>query len=158
MTFTNTKTYLTLEEVKKPLQLFSQYDVDVQLALLWLAYLDIKEKLTPKPGHDVEVVASAIYDRFTALNPDQQLEEMRNIAARNESDISKEYAALSPPAKLETWLLLAQGMEEGRIVGYPNSFQLPDATREYTELFGKLDFEQRINFVRNAIADMGSVA
>jgi len=155
---TYTKTYETLDVVKKPLELFSGYDVDVQLALLWHAYVDIKGNLTPAPGHTVEDVASAIYDQIEVKDQEQQLEEMRNIAGKNASAISREYAALSPPAKLDTWLKLAQGMENGRIIGYPSSFTLPDVTREYTELFSKLDFEQRINFIRNAIADMGVVA
>ncbi|MEB3213204.1 MAG: orange carotenoid protein N-terminal domain-containing protein, partial [Leptolyngbyaceae bacterium] len=123
---TYTKTYLTLDEVKKPLELFSSYDVDVQLALLWLAYQDIKDTLNPNPPNKTDDIASAVYNRIEALSQEQQLDEMRNIANHMPSAISKEYAALSPAAKLDTWLKLAQGMENGTIIGYPNSFKLPD--------------------------------
>lgn len=148
-------TYMTQESVKRPLDLFNGYDVDTQLALLWLNYLDIKSSLTPSPDYKTETIASALFDRFTGSSYDEQLQAMRDIAGKQNTALSREYAALSPSAKLDIWLMLAQGMENGTIVGYPSDYNLPESTQEFISAFKQLDFEQQINFIRNAVANMG---
>jgi hypothetical protein len=149
-------TYMTVESVKRPLELFKQYDADTQLTLLWLGYLDIKKELTPAPDYKTENLAGALFDRFKNMSYDDQLQGMRDIAGNAATPLSRAYGSLSPSAKLDIWLMLAQGMEDGTIVAYPTDYQLPEATNEFTSTIKTLDFEQRINFVRNAIADMGS--
>jgi len=149
-------TYLTLDEVKQPLRQFEQFDADTQLALLWYGYLDIKETLTPAPGHKVEGLAQTIYDRISPLDDKSQLQVQRDIANRADTEISRAYGALSPSAKLEVWLLLAQGMESGDIVNVPNDYQLPEHTQNFVNNIKGLDFEQRVNFTRNAVTHMGS--
>ncbi|MGF1513353.1 MAG: orange carotenoid protein N-terminal domain-containing protein [Elainellaceae cyanobacterium] len=148
-------TYLTDDAVKKPLKMFADFDADTQLALLWYGYLDIKDSLQPNPDHGTEKLGDTIVNYFDPLSKDDQLQAMRDIAARNDSEISRGYGALSPPAKLDVWLKLAQGMESGRIVGMPDDYELPEGTSPFTEEIKKLDFEQRINFTRNAVVEMG---
>ena len=148
-------TYLTLDEVKKPLEQFERFDADTQLALLWYGYLDIKENLTPAPGHKVEGIAKAIYDKIQPLSEQEQLQAQRDIANRADNEISREYGALSPSAKLDVWLMLAQGMESGDIVNVPDDYELPSNTNEFVQNIKQLDFEQRVNFTRNAVANMG---
>jgi len=148
-------TYLTLEEVKTALRQFEQFDADTQLALLWYGYLDIKENLTPAPGHKVEGLAQAIYDGIRPRSEEEQLQAQRDIANRADTPVSREYGALSPSAKLEVWLLLARGMETGEIVNVPDEYQLPESTQDFVNSIKQLDFEQRINFTRNAVSQMG---
>ncbi|MEB3358800.1 MAG: orange carotenoid protein N-terminal domain-containing protein [Synechococcales bacterium] len=148
-------TYLLDDAVKQPLEAFRSFDADTQLALLWYGYLDIKEQLTPAPTNSTEEMGQTIFDHFAALSKDDQLQAMRDLTNKTDTSISRGYAALSPSAKLDVWLKLAQGMENGSIVGFPNDYQLPSSTDEFTRMIKGLDFEQRINFTRNAIADMG---
>lgn len=148
-------TYLTLDAIKQPLNEFRQFDADTQLALLWYGYLDLKENLNPNPDHKVEGLGKALYDHVQVLSKEDRLNAQRNIAARNDTQISREYGALSPSAKLEFWLLLAQGMEEDTIINVPDDYQLPESTNQFVETIKGLDFEERINFTRNAVAEMG---
>lgn len=148
-------TYVTLDAVKQPLDQFEQFDADTQLALLWYGYLDIKDSLNPNPDHKTEGMGRAIFDRVKALSKDDQLQAQRDIANRADNAISREYGALSPSAKLEVWLLLAQGMESGEIINVPDDYQLPGNTNDFVNQIKQLDFEQRINFTRNAVAKMG---
>ena len=148
-------TYLTLDAVKQPLQQFEQFDADTQLALLWDGYLDIKKSLMPAPSHDVEDLARVLYNKVAPLSSEEQLQVQRDLANRADIELSREYGALSPSAKLEFWLLLAQGMESGDIVNVPDDYTLPEHTQEFVSTFKALDFEQQINFVRNAVSQMG---
>lgn len=148
-------TYVTLDAVKQPLDQFEQFDADTQLALLWYGYLDIKDSLNPNPDHKTEGMGRAIFDKIKALSKDDQLQAQRDIANRADNAISREYGALSPSAKLEVWLLLAQGMEAGEVINVPDDYQLPESTNDFVNQIKQLDFEQRINFTRNAVTKMG---
>lgn len=148
-------TYLTLDAVKESLKQFEKFDTDTQLAILWFGYLDIRDNLTPAPGHKVEGLAQAVYDQVAPLSQDEQLQVQRDIASRADTDISRAYGALSPSAKLDVWLMLAQGMEAGKIVNVPDDYQLPEHTQSFVDNIKALDFEERINFTRNAVTKMG---
>jgi hypothetical protein len=148
-------TYLTVDAVKEPLKQFENFDADTQLALLWYGYLDIKEQLNPSPDHNTDGISRAIFNQVVVLSKDEQLQAQRDIANRADTPISREYGAASPPAKLEFWLLLAQGMESGDIINVPDDYTLPEHTQEFANQVKELDFEERINFVRNAVARMG---
>jgi hypothetical protein len=149
-------TYLTVDAVKEPLNKFEAFDADTQLALLWYGYLDIKDQLNPNPDHKVEGIGQALYNHVAALSKDEQLQAQRDIANRADTTLSKQYGAFSPSAKLEFWLLLAQGMESGDIINVPDDYSLPENTKEFVNQIKQLDFEERINFTRNAVAKMGT--
>ena len=144
-------TYTVDETTKPALESFQSFDVDTQLALLWFGYLDLKDKLTPAPPDSVETPAKAVFDQFLDLSPEEQLQAQRDII----NGASQAYNALSPNAKLEVWLLLAQGIENGSIIQVPSDYQLPSETDEFVALIKKLEFEERINFMLSAVQAMG---
>ncbi|NDJ19651.1 orange carotenoid protein N-terminal domain-containing protein [Myxacorys almedinensis] len=149
-------TYATDQDTTQALEAFRRYDVDTQLALLWFGYLDIKDNLTPDPAHSADVAARAYYDRIQELSPEQQLQAQQDILSGATSEWGRTYSALSSSARLEVWLLLGQGMEDGSIIQVPSDYQLPSETDSFTEMIKKLTFEQRINFMRSAVMEMGT--
>ena len=149
-------TYTTIDSVKKPLETFNTFDADTKLALLWYGYLDIKENLQPNPSNDVEVIGNAVYDQVKTLSKDEQLQAQRDIVNSAGTQLCKEYGALSTSAMLEFWLLLAQGMEAGSVINVPEDYELPEETNGFVEEIKQLDFEARVNFTRNAVAEMGN--
>jgi hypothetical protein len=124
--------------------------------LLWYGYLDIKDQLNPAPPAASETVGRALYDDIKALPRQEQLQAQRDIVSRTPSNIGRAYSALDPSARLEVWLLLGQGIEDGSVIEVPSNYQLPAETNEFTEQIKQLDFEQRINFMRSAVRDMGA--
>ncbi|WGV25013.1 orange carotenoid protein N-terminal domain-containing protein [Halotia branconii] len=146
----------TIDETAKPaLETFQRFDVDTQLALLWFGYLDLKDKLTPAPPQSVEAPGKAVFERIENLSSQEQLQAQRDIINGAATEISRGYNALSPNAKLEVWLLLAQGMEKGTVIQVPSDYKLPAETDKFTAMIQKLEFEQRINFMLNAVQAMG---
>ncbi|MBW4538159.1 MAG: Orange carotenoid protein [Myxacorys chilensis ATA2-1-KO14] len=151
-------TYATDQDTTQALEQFRQYDVDTQLALLWFGYLDIKDDLSPDPAHSADVAAHAYCDRIRELPKEQQLQAQQDILSGASSEWGREYTSLSSSGRLEVWLLLGQGMEDGSIIQVPSDYQLPSETNKFTEAIAKLSFEQRINFMRSAVMEMGAPA
>lgn len=149
-------TYATDENTKKSLETFKKFDVDTQLAILWFGYLDLKDKLNPGNAASAQDTAGAVYDQIKAMSKEEQLQAQRDIASGADSDISRTYNALSSSGKLDIWLRLAQGMDEGVIIQVPSDYQLPSETNEFVEQVKQLDFEQRINFMRSLVIEMGA--
>lgn len=149
-------TYTADNTTKQALQNFQQFDVDTQLALLWYGYLDIKDQLHPAPPIDVEVTSKAIFDQIQEMPHDQQLQAQRDIISCSNNQIGQTYSALNSSSKLELWLMLAQGMENGSIIGVPSNYKLPSETDSFVEQIKGLDFEQRINFTKSAVMAMGA--
>jgi hypothetical protein len=148
-------TYTVDEATRPALESFQRFDVDTQLALLWFGYLDIKEQLNPAPPTSVEAPAKAVFDLIQDLSEEEQLQAQRDIINGAANNISQAYNALSPNAKLEVWLLLAQGMDNGTVIQVPSDYQLPAETDEFAASIKKLDFEQRVNFMLSAVQAMG---
>ncbi len=148
-------TYTVDESTRPALETFRRFDIDTQLGVLWYGYLDIKDQLTPAPPESVESPAKAVFDRIKSLSHQEQLQAQRDLIKGSATDISRAYNALSPNAKLEVWLLLAQGMENGTIIQVPSDYQLPSETDEFTAIIKKLDFEQRINFMLSLVQAIG---
>ncbi|WP_138505044.1 orange carotenoid protein N-terminal domain-containing protein [Nostoc sp. PA-18-2419] len=148
-------TYTVDESTRPALESFRRFDVDTQLGILWFGYLDIKEKLTPAPPQSVESPAKAVFDQIKSLSHQEQLQAQRDLIKGSASDIGKAYNALSPNARLDVWLLLAQGIEDGSIIPVPSDYQLPSETDEFTALIKGLEFEQRVNFMLGLVQVLG---
>jgi hypothetical protein len=149
-------TYATDESTRHAVEQFRQFDVDTQLALLWFGYLDIKEEILPAQNAPAEeTTAQAVYDQIQALPKEQQLQAQREIASRANSDISRTYTALHSSGKLNLWLRLAQGMENQQIITVPSDYELPTETQDFVELVENFDLEQRIDFMRSIVQEMG---
>jgi hypothetical protein len=149
-------TVTTDRNILQVVEALGRFDVDTQLALLWFGYLDLKEGLNPANAPASQDIAEAFYHSIEALPHDQQLQAQRDIAGRVDNEISRSYGALSPSAKMDVWLRLAQGMEDGRIIGMPADYKLPSETDQFVAQVKQLDFENRVSFARAAAAQMGS--
>jgi hypothetical protein len=143
--------YAVNESTKPALEIFRRFDVDTQLGILWFGYLDIKNQLQPAPPPSVESLGKAVFDRIKVLSHQEQLQAQRDLLQGKANDISQSYNTLIANAKLEVWLLLAQGMEDGTIIPVPSDYQLPSETDEFTAIIKQLDFEQRINFMLSVV-------
>ncbi|MEH2246841.1 orange carotenoid protein N-terminal domain-containing protein [Nostoc sp.] len=148
-------TYTADEATKPALESFKHFDVDTQLGLLWFGYLDLKEQLQPAPPERIEVPAKAVFDQFLDWSHEEQLQAQRDIINGAANNISQAYNALSANSRLDVWLLLAQGMENGTIIPVPSDYQPPAETDEFVALIKNIQFEERINFMLTVVQEMG---
>jgi Orange carotenoid protein, N-terminal len=144
-------TYTVNDTTKQALNVFQKFDTDTKLALLWFGYLDIKKQLNPAPPSSVETMGTAVFNRIKVLSRDEQLQAQRDMINGAQTEIGKAYLACDSSARMESWLLLARGMEDGTIVSMPDDYQRPEETKEFAELIKQVDFEERVNFMRSAV-------
>lgn len=149
-------TFATDENTKQSIKEFQSFDVDTQLGILWFGYKDIKDQLSPANQTAAQDTAEAVFDQILALPKEGQLQAQRDIAGGADTDVSHTYKALSSSGKLDVWLRLAQGMDDGRIIQVPSEYELPSETKDFVDTIKKLDFEQRINFMRSVVIEMGA--
>lgn len=149
-------TFATDDSTKQSVEAFQRFDVDTQLGLLWFGYKDIKDQLNPGNSSAAQDAAGAVYDQIKQLSKEEQLQAQRDIAGGADSAISHTYKSLSSSGKLDVWLRLAQGMDEGVIIQVPSDYELPSETKDFVDSVTSLDFEQRINFMRSAVIEMGA--
>ena len=153
MTFNTASAY---DQGKAEIQSLS---VDDQLGLLWFVYTEMGKSITPAaPGASGSDIAQGLFDRVKALPHEEQLQVMRDIASKANTEISRIYGSMSPETKLAFWYFLAVGMDEGTIIPMPPDYQLPEAG---TALLGKIqgmDFQQQIDFLRGTVLEMGAEA
>jgi Orange carotenoid protein, N-terminal len=137
---------------------FQKLDVDEQLALFWVIYTEMGDSITPAaPGASTvsSDIAQALFDRVKSMSHDEQLQIMRDLIARQNSLICREYGALSDTTKLLFWYLLAQGMDDAVIVPFPEDYQLSSESEDLLEQIKNLEFSQQITLFRDIVAPMG---
>jgi len=149
-------TYATDDTTKKSVETFQQFDADTQLGLLWFGYKDIKDQLQPANETSAQDTAEALFNQIQSLSKEEQLQAQRDIANRANNDISRAYSSLSSSGKLDIWLRLAQGMDKGTVIQVPSDYELPTETKDFVDTIKQLDFEQRIDFMRSAVVEMGA--
>ncbi|MGF1481699.1 MAG: orange carotenoid protein N-terminal domain-containing protein [Cyanophyceae cyanobacterium] len=149
-------TFTTNETTQKAVEMFSGFDTDTKLALLWYGYLDLKEQLSPADAESAEVTANAVFDNIKAMSKEEQLQAQRDIVNRANTDISRAYGSLSSSAQIDMWLKLAQAMEAESVINVPDDYELPDNTNDFVAMMKELEFEERINFTRSVVVNMGA--
>jgi hypothetical protein len=147
-------TYTSNDITKQALERFKSFDTDTKLALLWYGYLAIKDKLDPAPPSDVTTLGKTLFDQVQTLPKEEQLQAQRDMIEGADSEVGRAYSAFDSSAKMDAWLLLARGMEDGTIIQVPSDYQLPEQTKEFTDLITDVEFEERINFMRSAVMEM----
>lgn len=143
---------------KSQVEAFQGLEIDEQLALFWFVYTKMGDSITPAaPGASTvsEGVAEGLFEQVKAMSHDEQLQVMRDLAARKNMQIAREYGAMSDTTKLLFWYFLAQGMDKNEIVPMPPEYNLSERSQELLGQIESLDFSQQITFFRDIVAPMG---
>ncbi len=140
---------------------FQQLNVDEQLALFWFIYTEMGESITPAaPGASTAspAIAEGLFAQVKEMTFEEQLQVQRDLVARKNSLISREYGSLSPTTKLLFWYLLAQGMENSVIVPVPEDYKLSSQSEQIFQQIRNLEFAQQMTLFRDIVEPMGADA
>ncbi|UBF24092.1 Orange carotenoid protein [Kovacikia minuta CCNUW1] len=151
-------TYTTSNTANELLQAFQGLDADQQLALFYFIYKETGKSITPAAPAASTVspeIAQGLFDQVAQLSQEEQLQLQRDLIAHKNTELTREYGALSDTTKLLFWYFLAEGMDSGSIIPMPSNYKL---SNEAQQLFGKiqgLEFQQQITLFRDFVSPMG---
>ncbi len=145
------------EWVARTTEALDRLSVDDKLTLLWELYTEMGRSVTPAaPGAARLQLAEGLLADIQAMSFDEQLQAMRDIAAKNSTPVSRSYGVLGTNTKLAFWYRLSEWMDDGSVVPMPQGYKLSEAARNIFDAFVlKLDFSQQITVMRNVVAKMG---
>jgi Orange carotenoid protein, N-terminal len=137
---------------------FQALDVDQQLAVFWFIYTEMGESVTPAaPAASTasEPIAQGLFNQVKEMSREEQLQVQRDLIARKDSAISREYGALSDTTKLLFWYLLAVGMEQETIIPMPSDYQLSEPAQNVFNQIKQTEFDQQMTIFRDIVSPMG---
>lgn len=136
--------------------LLTSLSVDDQLALLWYVYTQMGRSITPAaPGAARMQFAEGVLNQIKQMSHGQQLEVMRDLAAKRDTPISRSYGIWSVNTKLAFWFELSELMVQGFVAPMPPNYQASGDVLQALESIKELDFGQQITVLRNAVVNMG---
>ncbi|MDJ0714025.1 MAG: orange carotenoid protein N-terminal domain-containing protein [Prochloraceae cyanobacterium] len=145
-----------VDAVPATIALFKGLPVDEQLGLLWFAYTRIGTSITPAaPGAARLQFAEGLLDQIKQMSHQEQLQVMRELAQKADTQISRAYGILTNNTKLAFWYKLAELMEEGVVIEVPSSYQMSREALNLLTALENLEFSQQITILRQIVGDMG---
>jgi hypothetical protein len=134
---------------------FSQLQTDAKLALLYYVYEKMGESITPAAPQaaDPELAPMLLGD-FYNLSHQDQLQVMRDIVERKDTEPSRSYGALKENNQLLVWYAWAVAMGEA-VVGMPADYSASDTISNLLKRLEAFEFEQQISLLRELASEMG---
>ncbi len=140
---------------QKVVQAFEGLSTDEKLALLYYAYEKMGDSITPAaPTAANPELAPRLLGEFYELSNEQQLEVMRAIVNREDTELSRAYGALTQNNQLVVWYAWAKAMGD-TVVDIPNDYQATQPINDVLSQIEGLDFEQQISTLREIASNMG---
>jgi hypothetical protein len=135
---------------------FNALSVDEQLGLLWVLYENMGRSITPAaPGAARMQFAEGLLAEVRALPQQDQLQFMRDLVNRKNTPMTRAYGVLTNNTKLAFWYQLAEDMRNGLVIPVPSYYKLSQAASGVFGSISRLDFNQQITVMRQAVVSMG---
>ncbi|WP_035985624.1 orange carotenoid protein N-terminal domain-containing protein [Leptolyngbya sp. KIOST-1] len=160
MTYTTTAPAIaslgTVTPVASAIAAFQGLATDEQLGLLWVLYDNMGRAITPAaPGAARLQFAEGLLAQVRAMAPTEQLQFMRDLVERKNTPATRAYGVLTNNTKLAFWFQLAEAMRAGAVIAVPDYYKLGGDGMAVFGQISKLDFNQQITVLRQAVVAMG---
>jgi hypothetical protein len=143
------------DKTLKAVESYEKLGTDDKLALLYYVYKKMGDSVTPADPTAAEAELSPLLmSDFYNLSHTDQLNAMRDIVNRTDSEYSRAYGALKENNQLLVWFAWAEGMGE-TVVGMPSDYQAPESVNGSLSQIEALGFEQQISLLREIAHGMG---
>lgn len=156
--FSNTFNYndRLIDVVNSTVNVFQNLSVDDRLAVLWFVYTEMGNSITPAATGAARLqLAEGLLNQIKQMSHDEQLQFMRDLTAKKNTQNSRAYGILSANTKLAFWYELSELMVKGSVVPMPFNYQLSRDGAQVLESIKELDFGQQITVLRKVVVDMG---
>ncbi|QIZ70646.1 orange carotenoid protein N-terminal domain-containing protein [Oxynema aestuarii] len=143
------------EDTKKIVERFEGLKTDDQLALLYWIYEKMGDSITPAaPTATDPQIAPLLLDNFFKLSDDEQLQVMRDLVERKDTQYSHAYGALTANNQLLVWYAWAIAMGD-TVVDLPENYSADGAVKDILKQVENAEFQDQISILREIAANMG---
>ncbi|BAY77430.1 hypothetical protein NIES25_38920 [Nostoc linckia NIES-25] len=142
-------------ETQKVVDGFNALDTDAKLAWFYFVYKKMGDSITPAApaATDPELAPKLLGDYFE-LSDDEQLDIMRDIVNRKDTEYSRAYGAIKENNQLLVWYAWAVAMGD-KVVGLSDSYQPSQAINDLLSQIEGLDFDEQISVFRTIAGELG---
>ncbi|MBD2523143.1 MULTISPECIES: orange carotenoid protein N-terminal domain-containing protein [unclassified Nostoc] len=142
-------------ETQKLVDAFNALDTDAKLAWFYFVYKKMGDSITPAvPAAAEPELAPLLLGDYFELSDEQQLDIMRDIVNRKDTEYSRAYGSIKENNQLLVWYAWAVAMGN-QVVGLPASYQPSKAINDLVSQIEGLDFEEQISVFRTIAGEMG---
>jgi len=142
-------------ETQSVVDAFNKLDTDAKLAWFYFVYEEMGESITPAaPAAAEPELAPLLLGNFFQLSDEEQLNIMRDIVNRADTEYSRAYGALKENNQLLVWYVWAVAMGD-TIVGMPDDYEGNEAINNLLAQIEELEFEQQMSVFRTIAGQMG---
>jgi hypothetical protein len=142
--------------VSNAISAFQGLTTDEQLGLLWVLYDNMGRSITPAaPGAARLQFAEGLLNQVKGMSHTEQFQFMRDLVNRTSTPLTRSYGVLTNNTKLAFWFQLAEEMRSGTVVPVPPAYKLGAAGQAIFGQISKLDFNQQITIMRQAVITLG---
>ncbi len=128
---------------------------DEKLGLLYDIYEKMGDSITPAaPSAAEPELTPTLLGDYLKLGDEEQLQIMRDIAEKKDTEWSRLYGGLNANNQLVVWYSWAVEMGKN-VVDMPGDYQSSSASKEVLQQLEKSDFEAQITVLRQVVSDMG---
>ncbi|MEH2418150.1 orange carotenoid protein N-terminal domain-containing protein [Nostoc sp.] len=142
-------------ETQKLVDAFNDLDTDAKLAWFYLVYEKMGDSITPAaPATAEPELAPLLLKDYFELSDEQQLDIMRDIVNRKDTEYSRAYGAIKENNQLLVWYAWAVAMGD-TVVDLPASYE---ATKPINDLISEiegLEFEEQMSVFRTIAGEVG---
>ncbi|MBC6432374.1 orange carotenoid protein [Nostoc sp. HG1] len=142
-------------ESQKLVDAFNNLDTDAKLAWFYLVYKRMGDSITPAaPAAAEPELAPLLLGDYFKLSNEQQLDIMRDIVNRKDTEYSRAYGAIKENNQLLVWYAWAVAMGD-TVVDLPASYKPTKAINDLVSQIEKLDFDEQISVFRTIAGEVG---
>jgi len=147
---------LAADTVPATIARYWQLSAEDQLALIWFAYLEMGESITPvAPDAACMALAGPTLAAIEMLSFQEQSQVMCDLANRASTPICRIYATWTPNVKLGFWYQLGEWMNQGLVAPIPEGYKLSTNASAILRTIGSLEAGQQITVLRSCAIGMG---
>ena len=134
---------------------FNNLDTDAKLAWFYLVYKKMGDSITPAvPSAAEPELAPLLLGDYFELSDEQQLDIMRDIVNRKDTEYSRAYGAIKENNQLLVWYAWAVAMGD-KVVDLPASYEPTKAITDLVSQIEGLDFDEQISVFRTIAGEVG---
>ena len=142
-------------ETQNVVKAFNSLDTDAKLAWFYLVYEEMGESITPAaPAAAEPELAPLLLNNFLELSDEEQLNVMRDIVNRKDTEYSLAYGALKENNQLLVWYVWAVAMGDS-VVDFPDNYETNNAIDDLMSQIEGLEFEEQMSVFRTIAGEMG---